>query len=68
MKILQSSAYQSTFTTEGFDMTCCFVMRMSGLESPLRVLLKYARMVGVSTDVLIDDELDLPAKLSAKPK
>jgi transcriptional regulator with XRE-family HTH domain len=32
-------------------------------EPPLDVLLKYARCVGVSTDVLIDDELDLPAKL-----
>lgn len=32
-------------------------------EPTLPVLLKYARAVGVSTDVLIDDELDLPAKL-----
>jgi transcriptional regulator with XRE-family HTH domain len=32
-------------------------------EPPLPVLLRYARMVGISTDVLIDDELDLPAKL-----
>jgi transcriptional regulator with XRE-family HTH domain len=34
-------------------------------EPPLPVLLKYARLVGVSTDVLIDDELDLPDKLPA---
>src|SRR5919206_5012447 len=33
-------------------------------EPPLPVLLAYARLVGVSTDVLIDDELDLPEKLS----
>jgi len=32
-------------------------------EPSLPVLLRYARLVGVSTDVLIDDELDLPAKL-----
>lgn len=32
-------------------------------EPPLPVLLKYSRLVGISTDVLIDDELDLPAKL-----
>ena len=31
-------------------------------EPPLPVLLKYARLIGISTDVLIDDELDLPAK------
>jgi transcriptional regulator with XRE-family HTH domain len=32
-------------------------------EPPLPVLLKYARVVGISTDVLIDDELNLPKKL-----
>ncbi len=37
-------------------------------EPPLAVLLSYARAVNVSTDVLIDDQLDLPAKLPAKPK
>ena len=37
-------------------------------EPPLAVLLSYARTVNVSTDVLIDDELDLPANLPAKPK
>jgi transcriptional regulator with XRE-family HTH domain len=34
-------------------------------EPSLLVLLRYARIVGVSTDVLIDDELDLPEGLSA---
>ena len=32
-------------------------------EPHLPVLLKYARCVGISTDVLIDDELDLPERL-----
>jgi transcriptional regulator with XRE-family HTH domain len=32
------------------------------------VLLRYAREAGISTDVLIDDELDLPDKLPARPK
>jgi transcriptional regulator with XRE-family HTH domain len=35
-------------------------------EPPLAVLLSYARAVNVSTDVLIDDELDLPAELPAR--
>lgn len=35
-------------------------------EPSLPVLLKYARLAGVSTDVLIDDELDLPSKLPVK--
>jgi transcriptional regulator with XRE-family HTH domain len=33
-------------------------------QPPLLVLLQYARLVGISTDVLIDDALDLPAKLA----
>jgi transcriptional regulator with XRE-family HTH domain len=37
-------------------------------EPPLLILLLYARAVNVSTDVLIDDEMDLPAKLLAKPE
>ena len=37
-------------------------------EPPLPVLLAYAKLAGVSTDVLIDDDLDLPNKLPAKPK
>jgi len=37
-------------------------------EPSLLILLQYARVANVSTDVLIDDRLDLPAKLPAKPK
>ena len=37
-------------------------------EPPLPVLLMYARVTGVCVDVLIDDELDLPARISSKPK
>jgi transcriptional regulator with XRE-family HTH domain len=33
-------------------------------EPTLPILLKYARLAGISTDVLIDDELDLPKKPS----
>ena len=37
-------------------------------EPSLLVLLKYAEVAGVCLDVLANDELDLPAKLPAKPK
>jgi transcriptional regulator with XRE-family HTH domain len=37
-------------------------------EPPLLVLLKYAEAAGVCLDVLANDNLDLPAKLPAKPK
>lgn len=40
-----------------------------GLREPtLLVLLQYARVAGVYVDVLIDDEMNLPAKLPAKRK
>lgn len=37
-------------------------------EPPLPVLLRYARLAGISTDVLIDDELHLPDKLPVKKR
>ena len=37
-------------------------------EPPLVVLLEYARAAGVYVDVLIDDELDLPARLPTRRK
>ncbi|HYG82326.1 MAG TPA: helix-turn-helix transcriptional regulator [Pyrinomonadaceae bacterium] len=35
---------------------------------PLTILLLYAEVAGVCTDVLINDNLDLPARLPSKPK
>jgi transcriptional regulator with XRE-family HTH domain len=41
----------------------------SGKREPsLIILLGYARAAGVCVDALIDDRLDLPAKLPARPK
>lgn len=37
-------------------------------EPPLLLLLAYARLVGISTDLLIDDAIDLPKSLSIKKK
>lgn len=37
-------------------------------DPPLMILLLYARAVNISTDVLIDDELDLPEQLPSKRK
>ena len=37
-------------------------------EPSLKVLLAYARVANVSVESLIDDELDLPARLPAKTK
>jgi hypothetical protein len=38
------------------------------IEPPLPTILHYARVAGICTDVLLDDELDLPARLPATPK
>jgi len=37
-------------------------------EPSLPVLLRYARVANISTDVIIDDELDLPDKLPYSPR
>jgi transcriptional regulator with XRE-family HTH domain len=37
-------------------------------EPPLLLLLAYARLAGVSTDVLIDDRLELPNSIPSSPK
>ena len=37
-------------------------------EPPLLILLEYARIAGICTDVLIDDENELPLKLPGAPK
>jgi len=37
-------------------------------EPPLLILLKYARIANVSTDILINDSLDLPPELPVKSK
>ncbi|HUQ32970.1 MAG TPA: helix-turn-helix transcriptional regulator, partial [Pyrinomonadaceae bacterium] len=39
---------------------------MGKSEPSLMVLLQYARVAGVPTEVLIDDELDLPERLPFK--
>jgi transcriptional regulator with XRE-family HTH domain len=38
------------------------------IEPPLPTILKYARLAGICTDILLDDTLDLPSKLPSKPK
>ena len=43
-------------------------MERGAREPPLRLLLAYARLAKISTDILIDDELELPKIARAKRK
>lgn len=54
--------------TEEYFRSRISAYELGNREPSLTVLLKYARLVGVSTDVLIDDELDLPENLPARPQ
>lgn len=49
------------------DYTAVSQYELGTREPPLGVLLKYAHLAGISTDFLIDDSLDLPEKLPARP-
>ncbi len=46
--------------TDSFTRNYISAFELGTREPPLPVLLAYARLAGVSTDVLIDDEIDLP--------
>ena len=37
-------------------------------EPPLPFILAYAKLAGISTDYLIDDDMDLPGKLKKRDK
>lgn len=55
----------------GYTDSPIYATNISGMERgerepPLLLLLAYARLAGISTDILIDDSLDLPKRLSLK--
>lgn len=49
------------------DYTAVAQYELGTREPPLPVLLKYAQLAGITTDLLIDDGLDLPEVLPAQP-
>ena len=55
----------------GYNDSPIYPTNISGMERgerepPLKLLLAYARLAGVSTDILIDDEINLPEKKIVK--
>src|ERR1041384_126222 len=53
---------------DSIDYTTISKYELDKNEPPLMILLQYARAANVIVDVLIDDELDLPAKLPTAKK
>ena len=63
----QSEMLKRLEVEDQIDYTAISKYELGRNEPSLIILLPYARAAGVSTDVLIDDELNLPARLpSAK--
>lgn len=62
----QSGMLRRLGTPEGILGTSISAYERGVREPPLLLLLEYARIVGVWVDVLIDDDLDLPARLPSK--
>jgi transcriptional regulator with XRE-family HTH domain len=50
---------------EGYFRSSISGYELGTRETPLPVLLRYARTAGVYVDALIDDEIDLPKRLPA---
>jgi transcriptional regulator with XRE-family HTH domain len=59
------SEMANRLSTDGLDVVRTNISRyeLSDREPPLPVLLRYARLVGITIDILADDELDLPESL-----
>jgi transcriptional regulator with XRE-family HTH domain len=64
----QSEMLKRLNAEDQIDYTAISKYELGRNEPSLIILLRYARLAKVSTDVLIDDEMDLPAKLPGKPK
>jgi transcriptional regulator with XRE-family HTH domain len=62
----QSEMLKRLGVQDQIDYTAISKYELGRNEPSLIILLQYARVAKISTDVLIDDELDLPAKLSSK--
>ena len=64
----QSGMIKRLGLTEPYDRSAISYYERGEREPPLPILLRYARSVGISTDVLIDDDLDLPERLPASQR
>jgi transcriptional regulator with XRE-family HTH domain len=62
----QSEMLRRLGVEDQIDYTAISKYEVGRNEPTLIILLRYARVASISTDVLIDDDLNLPAKLRRK--
>lgn len=60
LNLSQGEILKSLGMSDSHDRSVISGYELGSKEPPLPILLKYARLAKISTDVLIDDELDLP--------
>jgi transcriptional regulator with XRE-family HTH domain len=60
LNVSQNELLKMLGIAEGYNRSVISGYELGSKEPPLPILLKYARLKAISTDVLIDDELDLP--------
>lgn len=63
LNVSQNELLRSLGLADGYNRSVISGYELGTKEPPLPIILKYARLVGISTDVLIDDDLELPKKL-----
>jgi transcriptional regulator with XRE-family HTH domain len=68
LELSQDGRLQRLGLHEKLSLTSISAYELGTGEPPLPVLLDYARLVNVWVDVLIDDELELPAGLPSAKK
>ena len=61
LKLSQNEMLRALGLADNYNRTAISGYELGDKEPPLPTLLKYARLAGISTDFLIDDELDLPS-------
>ena len=62
----QSEMLRRLEAEDEIDYTAISKYELGRNEPSLLILLRYARVANVSTDVLIDDDIDLPEKLPTR--
>ena len=68
LKLSQSEMLNQLGLAESSFRSAISGFELGTREPALPILLRYAKLAGVCVDVLIDNELDLPANLPALPK